>query len=317
MNSRSGNARTSSWGVADIPSQAGRVAVVTGANSGIGYYAALALAQAGAEVILACRDAAKAAAAAAGINAQSPGRARFMALDLASLASVRDFAASFSAAHGRLDMLINNAGVMALPTRQVTKDGFEMQLGVNFLGHFALTARLLPVLIKTPGARAVQLSSIAHRRGRIALDDLMAVRAYRPWPVYEQSKLAMLMFALELQRRSDAAGWGLTSLAAHPGVARTELMANGPGRRSLMNILTILGAPFVTQSAAAGALPVLLAAVGDDVIPGGYYGPTGFNEFRGPPGAARISPQALDAKMAGALWDRAAALTGEDFTPAP
>ncbi|MDE8347348.1 MAG: oxidoreductase [Acidocella sp.] len=300
-----------------LPSLSGRVVVVTGANSGIGYYTALGLAQAGAMVVLACRSAEAGMAAAQAVNRQAPGHARFMALDLASLASVRGFAAGFGAAYDRLDVLVNNAGIMALPRRQLTADGFEAQIGVNFLGHFALTARLLPILLTTKGARTVQLSSIAHRPGRINLDDLMAAKLYHPWRVYEQSKLAMLMFALELQRRADAAGWGLTSLAAHPGVARTQLMANGPGQRSIMNVLMTLGTPFVTQSAAAGALPVLLAAAGADVVPGGYYGPTGLNEFRGRPGVARISPHALDTDIAKSLWAQASTLTGEDFTAAP
>ncbi|NNM58099.1 oxidoreductase [Acidocella sp.] len=298
------------WASGDIPSQAGKLAVITGANSGIGYFTALQLAKAGANVILACRNAEKGAAAAAKINAAAPGRAVFEALDLARLASVHDFAARFKAAHGTLDILINNAGVMATPARQTTADGFELQFGVNFLGHFALTTLLLPALMKAPAPRVIQLSSIAHRQGRIDLTDLQSARAYKPWQAYSQSKLAMLMFALELQRRADAGGWGLLSLAAHPGIARTELIANGPGAGSLTALGLKLVEPFISQSGEAGALPTLFAATTADVPPGGYYGPTGFREFRGPPGKARPEKHALDAGVARALWEAAEALTG-------
>ncbi|HQT46372.1 MAG: short chain dehydrogenase [Acidocella sp. 20-63-7] len=305
------------WSLASIPPQSGKLAIVTGANSGIGYITALELARAGARVILACRNAAKGEAAAARINAALPGSANFEALDLASLASVCDFAGRVKAAHGALDILVNNAGIMALPTRQETADGLEMQLAVNFLGHFKLTLLLLPTLMKAHRARVVQLSSIAHRQGFLHFHDLQYTRGYRPWKAYEQSKLAMLMFALELQRRSDAGGWGITSVAAHPGIARTELIANGPGTQSLMALMLKLGAPFITQSAEAGAQPVLLAATAPDVRPGGYYGPTGFLEFRGPPGPAKISHQALNPEAAEKLWESAEALTADRPTPAP
>jgi NAD(P)-dependent dehydrogenase (short-subunit alcohol dehydrogenase family) len=306
------------WTLAGIPSQTGKLFVVTGANSGIGYDTALVLAKAGAQVIVACRSAAKGMAAAAKIQAANPGAlVKFEALDLASLASVRAFAERIQAGYGALDGLINNAGVMALPSREVTADGFEMQLGVNFLGHFALTSLLLPMLRRASAPRVVQVSSIAHRRGRIRLNDLQAVRGYRPMQVYQQSKLAMLMFAMELQRRSDAGGWGILSVAAHPGIARTELVANGPGENGLLGVLFRLGAPFVTHSSADGALPTLLAATAPDVVPGGYYGPTGFMEFRGPPGMAKAELRARDVAVARALWDAAEALTGESFTPAP
>ena len=301
----------------DIPSQAGKLAIITGANSGIGYFTALELAKAGANVILACRNAEKGAAAAAKINALAPGRAVFEPLDLSRLASVHDFAARFKAAHGTLDLLINNAGVMAPPARQTTADGFELQFGVNFLGHFALTALLLPTLMKAPAPRVIQLSSIAHRQGRIDLADLQSARAYKPWRAYSQSKLAMLMFAMELQRRADAGGWGLLSLAAHPGIARTELIANGPGAGTLTALGLKLVEPFISQSGEAGALPTLLAATAADVTPGGYYGPTGFKEFRGPPGKARPEKQALDAATARTLWEAAEALTGLGITPGP
>jgi len=199
------------FSAASIASQSGRLAIVTGANSGIGYYTALELARAGAQVILACRSDAKGIAAAAKIQAALPGAlVKFEKLDLGSLTSVHDFAARMKASYGALDILVNNAGLMAPPSRQVTADGFERQLGVNFLGHFALTSLLLPLLMKAPSPRVVQLSSIAHRQGRINFDDLQAAKRYSAWSVYNQSKLAMLLFATELQRRSDAGGWGIT-----------------------------------------------------------------------------------------------------------
>jgi NAD(P)-dependent dehydrogenase (short-subunit alcohol dehydrogenase family) len=212
-----------------------------------------------------------------------------------------------------IDVLINNAGVMDLPTRQTTADGHERQLGVNFLAHFALTARLLP-LLRAGKARVVQLSSVAHRGGRIRLDDLNWTRGYRSWPAYQQSKLAMLMFAQELQRRSDAEGWGLTSVAAHPGVARTDLVVNGAGgRRPLRTAISRLLVATLAQSAARGALPVLMAATAPDVTPGGYYGPQGPGEVRGRPGPARVDRAGRDPATAAALWAAAERLTGVRF----
>lgn len=305
------------WSTADIPSQAGKLAIVTGANSGIGYYTALELARAGARVIVACRNEAKGKAAAAGINAVAPGMAVFEKLDLASLASVRDFAARVKEAQGKLDILVNNAAVMGLPKRQVTADGFEMQFGVNFLGHFLLTALLLQRLMMASAPRVVQVSSIAHRQGHIDFKDLQALHGYKGMRVYNQSKLAMLIFALELQRRSDAGGWGILSLAAHPGISRTELVVNGLGPDSGMAFLMKLAGPFVTQSAERGAWPSLLAATSPQVAPGGYYGPTGFMEFRGPAGVAKPARQALDQTVAKALWEAAETLTGQKLTPDP
>ena len=305
------------WSTADIPSQAGKLAIVTGANSGIGYYTALELARAGAQVIVACRNEAKGKATAAAINAVAPGMAVFETLDLASLASVRDFAARVKETHGKLDILVNNAAVMGLPKRQVTADGFEMQLGVNFLGHFLLTALLLQRLMMASAPRVVQVSSIAHRQGHIDLKDLQALHGYKGMRVYNQTKLAMLIFALELQRRSDAGGWGILSLAAHPGISRTELVVNGFGPDSGMVFLMKLARPFVTQSAEAGAWPSLMAATSPQMVPGGYYGPTGFMEFRGPAGVAKPARRALDQTVAKALWEAAETLTGQKLTPDP
>jgi NAD(P)-dependent dehydrogenase (short-subunit alcohol dehydrogenase family) len=304
----------SGWSVADIPSQAGRLAVVTGATGGLGLETALALAGAGGDVIVAGRDEAKGRAAVAAIQARHPAAdVRFDMLDLASLASVAAFAARRLADGVPLDLLVNNAGVMSLPTRRVTADGFETQFGVNYLGHFALTLRLLPLLLVGRTARVVEVSSIAHRTGRIDFADLQSERRYRPWPVYCQSKLAMLLFASELQRRSDAGGWGLMSNAAHPGWSRTELFANGPradGGADWMARLTTLAAPLFSQSAARGALPILFAATAPEAMGGGYYGPNGFLEMKGDVAPARIMPQGRDPVVAARLWAASEALTG-------
>ena len=221
------------WTTKDVPSQEGRLAIVTG-TGGLGYETALVLAQAGATVVLAGRNEAKGRVSVEKIRVVHPGaRIAFEKLDLASLASVAAFARHFADDHSSLDLLVNNAGVMAPPTRQVTSDGFELQFGTNYLGHFALTAHLLPLLKRGRQTRVVHVSSGAHHTGKIRFDDLQWERRYRPWFAYSQSKLANLMFAFELQRRSDANGWGLMSNAAHPGYARTELIPNGPGAKGL------------------------------------------------------------------------------------
>jgi NAD(P)-dependent dehydrogenase (short-subunit alcohol dehydrogenase family) len=240
-----------------------------------------------------------------------PGaRISYERLDLASLASIADFAQRIQARNS-LDLLINNAGVMALPRRQTTADGFEMQFGTNYLGHFALTARLLPLLRRASGPRVVNLSSLAHRTGFIDFNDLQGARLYSPWKAYGQSKLACLMFALELQRRSDAAGWNLISNAAHPGLARTNLFASGPG--GLISFATDLAAPLIGHSAADGARPILFAATSPQAEPGGYYGPGGFSELRGAPARALIMPQARGAAAAARLWEVSETLTGTSF----
>jgi NAD(P)-dependent dehydrogenase (short-subunit alcohol dehydrogenase family) len=188
-----------------------------------------------------------------------------------------------------------------------------MQFGTNYLGHYALTAHLLPLLRRGNQPRVVNLSSLAHRSGAIDFDDLQGAKSYNPFKAYCQSKLAMLMFALELQRRSNAAGWGLLSNAAHPGYALTDLIANGPGARGLMGQLGKILQPFASQSAAAGALPTLFAATSPEAQPGGYYGPNWFYELKGPPEPAKIMPRAKDAGVAARLWDVSAALTGVSF----
>jgi NAD(P)-dependent dehydrogenase (short-subunit alcohol dehydrogenase family) len=299
------------WTLSDIPSQTGRLAVVTGATGGLGYETALGLAAAGGEVILAGRNPAKGRDALKRILEASPAaKVRFEELDLASLASVTAFAERALVKEQPIDLLVNNAGVMSLPTLGKTVDGFEMQLGTNYLGHYALTARLLPLLRRGRQPRVVNLSSLVHRQGSINFDDLQSERRYSPWRAYAQSKIAMLMFAFELQRRSDAGGWGLMSNAAHPGYARTDLIANGPGHMGILTKLNLLVQPLISHSAAAGALPTLLAATSPDARANGYYGPDGFYEMKGSPTKSFVAKQAKDAVVAARLWDVSEKLTG-------
>jgi NAD(P)-dependent dehydrogenase (short-subunit alcohol dehydrogenase family) len=305
------------WSIRDIPAQTGRRSVITGATGGLGYDTALALAAAGGEVILTGRNPAKGADAVARIKRQHPAAAiRFELLDLANLASITDFAGRFAAAHGSLDLLVNNAGVMALPQRLVTSDGFEMQFGTNHLGHFALTGRLLPLL---RGGRVVSVSSLAARVGVIAFDNLQGERRYRPMQAYAQSKLANLMFAIELQHRSAAQGWGVTSVAAHPGFSSTDLIANsrGPDQPArIQDVASGFVVRLIGQSSAAGALPSLYAATVADVQPGGFYGPDGGFELKGAPGPAKITAKARDTAVASRLWDVSSTLTGVVFLEA-
>jgi NAD(P)-dependent dehydrogenase (short-subunit alcohol dehydrogenase family) len=264
-------------------------------------------------VILAGRDPRKGADAVRRIRSEAPeSTLRFEQLDLADLGSVAAFTERMKQDQERLDLLINNAGVMVPPQRQTTADGFELQFGTNYLGHFALTAHLLPLLRQGQDTRVISLSSIAASNGAINFDDLNAEQSYRPMPVYAQSKLACLMFAFELQRRSNAAGWGMTSIAAHPGVSRTDLLHNGPGRRSLQGLIRS-SLPFLFQPAERGALPTLFAATSPQAQPGAYYGPDGFAETRGYPAAAKVPPQALDQSVAARLWELSETLTGVQF----
>jgi NAD(P)-dependent dehydrogenase (short-subunit alcohol dehydrogenase family) len=309
------------WSVADIPPQNGKLAVVTGATGGLGFETALALSRAGADVLVTGRNAEKGRVAIEQIKRAVPSaKVRFAMLDLASLASIRAFAASMLANGRPLDLLINNAGVMDLPTRRLTEDGFELQFGTNHLSHFALTALLLPLLRKAQAPRVVNVSSLAHRGGKIDFSNLQAERKYNSWAAYQQSKLANLLFTFELQRRSDAYGWGLMSNAAHPGYARTELIPNGPGTGGLKGIgMKVLGS-FMSHSAAAGALPTLFAATSPEAAPNGYYGPNGFYELKGPVAPAKVFPQAKDEAVARKLWEISEQLTGvkwpaKDQTP--
>jgi len=303
------------WTIANIPSQAGRRAVITGANSGIGFEAALALARKGAELILPARTQAKADNAAARILAQVPNaQLHPEILDLAVQASVHAFAKRvIERFPGQsLDLLINNAGVMALPTRELTADGFERQFATNYLGPFALTALLLPSIKQRPGSRVVTVSSGASNQGKIEFDNLQSERVYKPmFQAYAQSKLADLIFARELQRRLTAAGSPILSTAAHPGYAVTNLQADHVrlGLKMLMAVMK----PFLSQDAAHGALPTLYAAVAAEAAAGGYYGPDGIAELKGYPTAAPIPKSALDEAVAKRLWVESERLTRVKF----
>lgn len=302
------------WTSADIPPLAGRAAIVTGANSGLGLETAAELAAHGAAVTLAVRDTAKGDAAAGEIRRRSPGALlEVSALDLADLASIADFARRWVEAHPQgLDLLINNAGVMAIPKRQ-TADGFEMQFGTNHLGHFALTGRMLGAM--TSRSRIIVVSSGAHRIGRMNFDDLMGDRRYRSWGAYGQSKLANLLFMRELARRLQVAGLPTIAAAAHPGYAATNLQAVGPqmSGRSWQAPFMGLANKVLAQSAAMGALPTLFAATNPAVMNGDYVGPGGFAEQRGYPRLVGMSPAARDVADAARLWDVSEQLTGVHY----
>jgi NAD(P)-dependent dehydrogenase (short-subunit alcohol dehydrogenase family) len=291
---------------ADVPDQSGKTIVVTGANTGIGYEAARVLAAKGARVLLACRDEAKAADAMARIKVESPNADLvFLPLDQADLASVRR-AAELASGQPRIDVLLNNAGVMFPPLTR-TRDGFELQFGVNHLGAFALTGLMLPKLAETPGSRVVVTASLAHRRGNIQWDDLNALKGYNRTARYSDSKLANMLYFAELDRRLRAAGSPVTALGCHPGVAATELMRHaGPFR-----VVTPLFG-FLLNTAAMGAWPALQAATAPNVEPGGYYGPQGMGEMRGAAGPARRAKASRDPDLARRLWDVSVAMTGVD-----
>jgi NAD(P)-dependent dehydrogenase (short-subunit alcohol dehydrogenase family) len=299
----------SKWTAADIPDQSGRVAVVTGANSGLGLVTARELARAGAQVVLAARSPGRGDAAAASIVAAVPGATVASAvLDLADLDSVRAFAAS---APARLDLLINNAGVMAAP-RRVTKQGFESQFATNHLGHFALTGLLLGKLLAAPAPRVVTVSSLMHRGGKLDFDDLQSERGYSRWGAYQQSKLANLMFCFELQRRATAAGSALLSLAAHPGYAATNLQAAGTDRFYERWFMAI-GNRLFAQSADMGALPTLYAATVSDLPGGTFVGPGGRGEQRGYPTIVTAAGKAYDEQDWRRLWEVSEELTGVHY----
>jgi NAD(P)-dependent dehydrogenase (short-subunit alcohol dehydrogenase family) len=303
------------WTAADIPDQTGRTVVVTGANSGIGFEAARALAVAGARVVLACRDLAKGQEAIARLRATAPAaRPELRALDLASLSSVRDFAKALLDAHEQIDVLVNNAGVMAIP-RRTTADGFEMQLGTNHLGHFALTGLLLERLLAQPAARVVTVSSTAHRGGRMNFEDLQGETRYSRWGAYGQSKLANLLFTRELSQRARAAGHRLVAAACHPGWAATNLQFAGArmdGSRALETLASLANRIF-SQDAAMGALPTLYAATGPAVESGDYIGPDGFAETWGHPKKVGSSARSRDDEAARRLWEASEALTGVHY----
>lgn len=299
------------WTARQIPSQIGRTAIVTGANVGLGFQTARELARAGARVVLACRSVDRGQAAVDRIRAeQSAAQVSTAPLDLSQLSSVRAFAEGVLLSGDKLDILVNNAGVMAIPQRQTTAEGFEMQLATNYLGHFALTGLLLPALLAADQPRVVSLSSNAHKRGRLHFDDLQLERSYSPFGSYSQTKLAMLVYARELQRQADQHGARMLSLAAHPGLSTTQIGRElaGPAK-----FVTSLAFRMLGQDDAQGALPQLFAATAPNVTPGGYYGPNGFQEFKGYPAPARVARQAADAAAGQRLWEVSEQLTGVQY----
>jgi NAD(P)-dependent dehydrogenase (short-subunit alcohol dehydrogenase family) len=298
------------WTKADIPSQEGRLSVVTGANSGVGWHTALELARAGSDVILAVRSAEKGLRAVDAIRRLVPrARVRHEILDLASLRSVRAFAARLTD-EPRLDLLVNNAGVMSVPRRELTEDGFERQFGTNYLGPFALTGLLLPLLRRSPSPRITTVSSGAANMGlrRINFDDLQWEKSYAPWNAYCQSKLADLLMAVEWTRRAPAHGITLLSSAAHPGYSRTNLQTSGPGKPQ--NVLQRLAERVGSQDAAQGALPTLRAATEPNAAQASYYAPARFFHLKGDPVLIPMPEPARDEETARRLWDVSEQLTG-------
>jgi NAD(P)-dependent dehydrogenase (short-subunit alcohol dehydrogenase family) len=300
------------WTADQIPDQSGRVVVVTGANSGLGLVTARELARAGASVVLACRNTSKGEQALAEVRAAAPSAdVKLEALDLADLESVRDFAGRIGFEHQHLDLLVNNAGVMA-PPRRTTKDGFESQFGTNHLGHFALTGQLLGKLLAAEEPRVVTLSSGAHRMGTIKFDDLQREHHYNNWLAYGQSKLANLIFCFELQRRASAAGTSLLSLAAHPGYAATNLQSAGPAAFYEKAVMAVANKVYA-QSAEMGALPTLYAATMPDIPGGSFIGPDGFMEGRGHPHIVTGAGKAYDEDTWRRLWEASEELTGVHY----
>jgi len=301
------------WSTNDMPSQKGRIVLVTGGTSGMGYEDALALARAGAEVIIAARNPERGAEAIKRIREVVPdAKLQFESVDLANLSSVRGLAERLNQRLPRLDVLINNAAIMAPPERGTSADGFEIQLATNYLGHFALTGLLVPLLRQSDDPRVVSLSSIAATRGAVNFDDLQAEQKYDPYAAYAQSKLAVLQWSFALQRRSDAQKWGIRSIAAHPGVAVTELVARGPGVNSEFGQRWAKDRE-AYHSAAQGALPTLYAATAEQAVGGAYYGPTGDDEKRGPLGFAKTPPTATNEADAERLWATSERLTGVTY----
>lgn len=283
------------WDVDQVPSQRGKIAIVTGGNSGLGYEAALGLAKKDAEVILACRNLQKAEEAKSKIVNEYPkAQIKSMKIDVSSLRKVREFADQFQSQYKKLDLLINNAGIMMSPYK-VTEDGFENQLATNYIGHFALTGLLLPLLTGTPGSRIVTLSSLSYKWAEIQFDDFHAQKGYSRRKAYGQSKRACLMFAFELQRRLSAAGYDTLSVAAHPGLAKTNLDQYFPA------LIRPLGNLFL-QPAKKGALPILYAALEKDIKGGEFIGPDGFQQMRGYPTKVDADEYAKDKKVAERLW---------------
>lgn len=304
----------SKWTRDNIPDQSGKTFIVTGGNSGLGFQTAKELARNGALVVIACRNLEKARAAVQKLEKELPGaRIVEMELDLASLESTRLFSENFKSSHSELHGLCNNAGVMALPARR-TADGFEMQFGTNHLGHFALTAQLLELIVATPNSRIVTLSSTAHVPGRMRWDDLQWQTGYSKWLAYSQSKLANLLFALELARRLDASGGSTRSIACHPGYAATNLQRTGPrmAGSGIEERIMAIGTALFAQSAQMGALPILYAAASDDANNGDYFGPK-FLGVWGHPTKATPSRSARNSADAERLWKISESLTGVEL----
>ena len=304
--------KTNRWTMADMPSQAGKIAVVTGGNSGLGYETVLALAGKGAQVVLACRNLDKGTQARAQVLTQVPqATIEVMALDLSSLASIRVFAEAYRARYDKLDLLINNAGVMA-PPRQETADGFELQFGTNHLGHFALTGLLLDLMARTPGSRIVNVTSSAQYMGKINFADLQSEQSYSRYGAYSQSKLANVMFTFELQRRLKAAGVDAISATAHPGISATNLQKNtvSISESGLEGVVYGLMMPLFAQSQAQGALPQLYAATMPEVKGGDHFAPNGFMEMRGYPKRKPAAKAAYNEVEAKRLWQVSESLTG-------
>ncbi|MBF9133381.1 SDR family NAD(P)-dependent oxidoreductase [Plantactinospora sp. S1510] len=298
------------WTLAEVGDQQNRTALVTGANTGIGFEAARMLASRGVRVVLACRDVARAERAAARIAADTSGSPPgVLRLDLASLDSIREAVGLFRAENSRLDLLVNNAGVMWPPYGR-TADGFELQFGINHLGHFALTGLLLELMLPVPGSRVVTVSSSAHRQGRMYFDDLHGTRGYRPVRAYAQSKLANLLFTFELQRRMSAADVPTIAVAAHPGVARTDLVRHAPGPVRLLASGRLRWlSDWLLQEPAMGALPTVRAAVDPGAAGGGYYGPSGWAEMAGDPVPVEAHRRAHDGAAQRRLWQESERLT--------
>lgn len=303
------------WTTEHIPDQTGKIALVTGGNSGLGYETVKALGQARAHVVLACRNTEKGNVARDQLVQQTPATSiEVREIDLASLASIRQYAEAFKTEHTRLDILVNNAGVMATP-RRTTADGFELQFGTNHMGHFALTGLLLEALLHTPDSRVITVSSIGERAGRINFSNLMGEKFYERWSAYNQSKLANILFAYELQRRLKAAGSSTLSLAVHPGFAATELRTELRDRKTPF-FQRLMGSFFesLSQSVEMGVLPQLYAATAPGVQGGEYYGPSGFLERTGYPRRLRSSRRSYDEALARKLWEVSEELTGVKYT---
>lgn len=303
------------WTEEDVPSQSGKVALVTGANSGIGFETARVLAEKDAHVVMACRNQQKAESAMAAIRGATPSASlTFLPLDLSSLKSVEQASKQFLSEFDRLDLLINNAGVMWLPESR-TADGFEAQFGTNHLGHFALTGRLIATVMNTSTSRVVTVSSLAHNTGDIHFDDLNLEQGYGKHKAYSQSKLANLIFAYELQRRLSAAGASTISLAAHPGAANTNLAIPGfeKGGSKVMAKLAEWITPVLTQNAVNGALPTLYAATSPKLGGGEYIGPDGFQQMYGYPKVVGSTRLSRDEAVARRLWEVSEEMTGVGF----